>query len=52
MWINDTQPAPSEGMWGGYKQSGFGRELGPWGLDDYLEAKQIYINLDEGGDEE
>jgi len=52
VWINDTQPAPSEGMWGGYKQSGFGRELGPWGLDDYLEAKQIYINLDEGGDEE
>ena len=51
VWINDTQPAPSEGMWGGYKQSGFGRELGPWGLDDYLEAKQIYINLSEGDDE-
>lgn len=47
VWINDTQPAPSEGMWGGYKQSGFGRELGPWGLEDYLEAKQIYINLSE-----
>ncbi len=47
IWINDTQPAPSEGMWGGYKQSGFGRELGPWGLDDYLESKQIYINLSE-----
>jgi betaine-aldehyde dehydrogenase len=48
VWINDTQPAPSEGMWGGYKQSGFGRELGPWGMDDYLESKQIYINLSEG----
>jgi acyl-CoA reductase-like NAD-dependent aldehyde dehydrogenase len=47
VWINDTQPAPSEGMWGGYKQSGFGRELGPWGMDDYLEAKQVYINLSE-----
>lgn len=51
VWINDTQPAPSEGMWGGYKQSGFGRELGPWGLEDYLESKQIYINLSEGDDE-
>jgi len=51
VWINDTQPAPSEGMWGGYKQSGFGRELGPWGLEDYLESKQIYINLSEGDEE-
>ncbi len=45
VWINDSQPAPSETLWGGYKQSGIGRELGPYALDAYLETKQIYINL-------
>ncbi len=45
VWINDSQPAPSESIWGGFKQSGIGRELGPYALDAYLEAKQIYINL-------
>ncbi len=45
VWINDSQPAPSESMWGGYKQSGIGRELGPYALDAYLERKQIYVNL-------
>ena len=43
--INDSQPAPSESMWGGFKQSGIGRELGPYALDAYLESKQIYVNL-------
>lgn len=45
VWINDSQPAPTEAPWGGYKQSGVGRELGPWGLEDYLEVKHIYVNL-------
>ncbi|MEY2959700.1 MAG: hypothetical protein RLZZ01_2268 [Actinomycetota bacterium] len=45
VWINDSQPAPSEAVWGGYKQSGLGRELGPYALDGYLETKQIYVNL-------
>jgi acyl-CoA reductase-like NAD-dependent aldehyde dehydrogenase len=45
VWINDSQPAPSESLWGGYKQSGVGRELGRYALDAYLETKQIYINL-------
>jgi betaine-aldehyde dehydrogenase len=47
VWVNHMQPAPVEAPWGGFKQSGFGRELGPWGLDEYLETKQVYINLDE-----
>jgi betaine-aldehyde dehydrogenase len=47
VWINDTQPAPTEAPWGGYKQSGIGRELGRDGVDDYMEAKHIYINLSE-----
>ena len=29
------------GALGGYKHSGIGRELGEWGLDNYLETKQI-----------
>ena len=45
VWINDSQPAPSEAMGGGFKQSGIGRELGPYALDAYLESKQISINL-------
>lgn len=35
------QPTFTEAPWGGYKQSGIGRELGRWGLDNYLETKQI-----------
>jgi acyl-CoA reductase-like NAD-dependent aldehyde dehydrogenase len=45
VWVNDSQPAPSESLWGGYKQSGIGRELGPYGLEAYLETKQIYVKL-------
>jgi acyl-CoA reductase-like NAD-dependent aldehyde dehydrogenase len=47
VWINDTQPAPTEMPWGGYKQSGIGRELGKEGVDDYLEKKSVYVNLAE-----
>ena len=45
VWINDSQPAPTESLWGGYKQSGIGRELGKYGLEAYLETKQIYVKL-------
>lgn len=41
VWINCSQPTFTEAPWGGYKQSGIGRELGGWGLDNYLETKQI-----------
>jgi betaine-aldehyde dehydrogenase len=47
VWVNHMQPTYVEAPWGGYKQSGFGRELGPWGLEEYLETKQVYVNLDE-----
>jgi len=45
IWINDSQPAPTEMPWGGYKRSGIGRELGRHGMDDFLEDKAIYVNL-------
>ncbi len=45
VWINASQPAPTESSWGGFKASGLGRELGPYGLDSFLEQKQIYVKL-------
>jgi len=45
VWINGTQAAPTEAPWGGYKHSGIGRELGMHGIEDYLEAKHVYIRL-------
>jgi betaine-aldehyde dehydrogenase len=47
VWVNHMQPAYVEAPWGGRKQSGFGRELGPSGIDEYLETKQVHINLNE-----
>lgn len=41
VWINCSQPTFTQAPWGGYKQSGIGRELGIWGLNNYLETKQI-----------
>ncbi|ENZ7197742.1 aldehyde dehydrogenase family protein [Klebsiella variicola] len=41
VWVNCSQPTFIEAPWGGYKQSGIGRELGEWGLNNYLETKQI-----------
>jgi betaine-aldehyde dehydrogenase len=47
VWVNHMQPTYVEAPWGGYKQSGFGRELGKWGVEEYLNVKQVYINLSE-----
>ncbi|WP_042347762.1 aldehyde dehydrogenase family protein [Bacillus massiliigorillae] len=44
-WINTYHPTYNEAPWGGYKQSGIGRELGTFGLEAYLEVKQINVNL-------
>lgn len=41
IWINGPQAVFPETSWGGFKRSGLGRELGPWGLQAYLEVKQI-----------
>jgi len=47
-WINTYHPTFNEAPWGGYKQSGVGRELGTYGLEAYTEVKQININLAPG----
>lgn len=44
--VNAYNLAYTEAPWGGYKQSGLGRGLGTFGLDEFSEVKQININLD------
>ena len=45
VWINDYHPYVPQAEWGGYKQSGFGRELGRAGLEEYRETKHIWHNV-------
>jgi len=47
-WINTYNPTFNEAPWGGYKQSGIGRELGTFGYEEYTEVKQINLNLNPG----
>ncbi|MFI1698683.1 aldehyde dehydrogenase family protein [Streptomyces bobili] len=44
VWINDYHPYVPQAEWGGFKQSGFGRELGPSGLAEYRETKHVWRN--------
>ena len=44
IWVNDFGPYRPQAEWGGYKQSGIGRELGEHGLGEYLEIKHIWTN--------
>lgn len=45
VWINDYHPYVPQAEWGGFGQSGVGRELGPAGLDEYREPKHIWQNI-------
>ncbi|WP_433509595.1 aldehyde dehydrogenase family protein [Nonomuraea sp. CA-143628] len=45
VWINDYHPYVPQAEWGGFKQSGIGRELGPTGLDEYREIKHVWQNI-------
>jgi betaine-aldehyde dehydrogenase len=47
VWVNHMQPTYVEAPWGGVKMSGQGRELGRYGIEGYLETKQVHINLSE-----
>jgi betaine-aldehyde dehydrogenase len=44
VWVNDFNVYFTQAPWGGFKQSGFGRELGRLGLEEYTEVKHIYQN--------
>jgi acyl-CoA reductase-like NAD-dependent aldehyde dehydrogenase len=45
VWINDFHLINALAPFGGYKQSGVGRELGPQGLLEYTQAKHIHVDL-------
>lgn len=45
--LNDALPSVPQAPFGGYKESGLGREGGHYGIDEYLEIKYISIGLDE-----
>jgi aldehyde dehydrogenase (NAD+) len=43
VWINAHHIITPATPFGGYKQSGLGREFGPWGLGEYLETKYVRV---------
>jgi betaine-aldehyde dehydrogenase len=49
VWVNTMQPCYVESPWGGYKASGQGREMSTHGIEEFLETKQVHINLNEAG---
>ncbi|MDA4108195.1 aldehyde dehydrogenase family protein [Mycolicibacterium holsaticum] len=50
VWINDAHQINCQVPFGGYKQSGLGRELGPDALDAYTEVKTVHLDLSGGRD--
>jgi betaine-aldehyde dehydrogenase len=46
VWINDHIPLVSEMPHGGYKESGYGKDLSMYSLEDYTEIKHVMVNLD------
>eukprot|EP01024_Parvocaulis_polyphysoides_P030446 TRINITY_DN2767_c0_g1_i3.p3 TRINITY_DN2767_c0_g1~~TRINITY_DN2767_c0_g1_i3.p3 ORF type:complete len:186 (-),score=26.74 TRINITY_DN2767_c0_g1_i3:149-706(-) len=49
VWVNCSQPCFCQAPWGGLKNSGHGRELGRWGLHNFLSVKQVttYVSEDK-----
>ncbi|MDV2581656.1 betaine-aldehyde dehydrogenase [Alkalibacillus haloalkaliphilus] len=45
VWINEFNVYFPHAPWGGYKQSGIGRELGKLGIEEYTETKHILQNV-------
>ncbi len=45
VWVNCYDVFDAAAPFGGFKQSGFGRELGERGLDPYLETKTVTVSL-------
>jgi acyl-CoA reductase-like NAD-dependent aldehyde dehydrogenase len=43
IWINSGQVIPPQTAWGGFKASGIGRELSPWGPSSYVGVKHLTI---------
>jgi len=47
VWVNCYDHTIAHTPFGGFKQSGHGRELGPEGVKDYLEVKTVTIAIDQ-----
>ena len=45
VWINGYGSERLEMPWGGYKQSGYGRELGAEGLGEFLQTKSVHVQI-------
>ncbi|HEX4804863.1 MAG TPA: gamma-aminobutyraldehyde dehydrogenase [Conexibacter sp.] len=45
VWINDHIPLVSEMPHGGFKQSGYGKDLSKYGFEDYTQIKHVMANL-------
>jgi acyl-CoA reductase-like NAD-dependent aldehyde dehydrogenase len=50
VWINNWHMVDPSLPFGGYKQSGVGRELGPSALDEYTEVKHVHVDLTQSLD--
>jgi 1-pyrroline dehydrogenase len=46
VWINDHIPLVSEMPHGGFKQSGYGKDLSLYGLEDYTQVKHVMAKID------
>ncbi|MFC4035616.1 aldehyde dehydrogenase family protein [Streptomyces polygonati] len=46
VWINSWAMFENTTSFGGYKESGYGRELGPEGIEEYLQVKTIVVNTE------
>lgn len=46
VWVNCYNAFDAAAPFGGYKQSGIGREMGSYALENYTEVKNVWINLD------
>ena len=45
VWINDHIPLVSEMPHGGFKQSGYGKDMSIYSLEDYTEVKHVMVSL-------
>ena len=48
VWINDHITMASEMPHGGFKQSGYGKDMSMYSVEDYTEVKHVMVNLEEG----
>ena len=46
VWINDHLPIVSEMPHGGFKQSGYGKDMSMYALEDYTQIKHVMAKLD------